>query len=262
VTVDWDMAVNQTFTTGVGPFFGINAFDYLQNGAGDPPPGVGVLGSLGVDAATREVLYQAADTGYFTAATYADNSPAVVTYGAWNHFRIVFDFTLHQYSMFLGGVELLGAPVGFVDQSAVGGLQDFTDADIAALAANNDGPSFAATGTAYFDNYIVRDGLLGDYDQNGTVDAADYTVWKQAFGNTVATAGLGADGNGNGKVDAADFVVWRSHLGQSLFTGSGSGALSNGAVPEPPSATLIICGLVPAILIAARKIVSGFMVLV
>jgi hypothetical protein len=243
VTVDWDMAVNQTFTTGLGPFFGINAFDYQANGTGNPAPGVGVLGTLGVDAATGEVLYQAADSGYLTPATFGNNNPAVVNFGAWNHFRIVFDFTSHQYDIFLGGVQLNSA-IGFVDQNNTnGGLQDFTDADIAALAGNLDSVSLAATGTAYFDNFVVRDGLLGDYDLNGTVNSADLTTWKQAFGTTVAPAGNNADGNSNGKVDAADYVIWRSRLGTSLFSGSGSGSLSTTAVPEPGTLALLLSGL-------------------
>ncbi len=49
---------------------------------------------------------------------------------------------------------------------------------------------------------------VGDYDGNGTVDHADYDVWRAAFG----TNNLVADGNGNGLVDAADYTVWRNAI--------------------------------------------------
>src|SRR5262249_38036663 len=69
----------------------------------------------------------------------------------------------------------------------------------------------------------------GDYDHNGIVQLADYTVWKNAFG----TANANVDGNGDGVVDAADYTIWRDHLGQMV--GSGSAA----AVPEPSGTALL-----------------------
>jgi hypothetical protein len=49
---------------------------------------------------------------------------------------------------------------GFVDQNnVVGGLNQFSDADIATVAGGGDPASLAATGTAYFDNFLVREGM-------------------------------------------------------------------------------------------------------
>ena len=53
-------------------------------------------------------------------------------------------------------------------------------------------------------------GVVGDYDQNGLVDAGDYDAWRAAFG----TADAAVDGNGDGVVDAADYVLWRRALSQ------------------------------------------------
>jgi len=75
--------------------------------------------------------------------------------------------------------------------------------------------------------------LPGDYNQDGAVNAADYTVWRNRLGTTVAR-GTAADGNGDGRITADDYPVWKLQYGE---TEEGSGASSN-QVPEPTAATL------------------------
>ncbi|MEZ6103807.1 MAG: choice-of-anchor L domain-containing protein [Pirellulaceae bacterium] len=58
--------------------------------------------------------------------------------------------------------------------------------------------------------------LPGDYNGNDVVDAADYTVWKDSFGENV-DPGTGADGNCNGTVDAADYTVWKDNFGARFY---------------------------------------------
>lgn len=72
----------------------------------------------------------------------------------------------------------------------------------------------------------------GDYNADGVVDAADYTVWRDNFGATV-TAGTLADGDGSGQIDNGDYAVWTSNFGL------GSSSSSSIAVPEPTSLLLL-----------------------
>ena len=62
--------------------------------------------------------------------------------------------------------------------------------------------------------------LLGDFNHDGKVNAADYTVWRNGL-RSIYTA--------------ADYNNWKSHFGES--NGAGSGAIgstgANAAVPEP-----------------------------
>ena len=87
---------------------------------------------------------------------------------------------------------------------------------------------------------VLRVALAGDYNLNGTVDTADYIVWRATHGD-VGTA-LAADGNGNFQIDSGDYDVWRSHFGQG---GSGAeyGASSHTTVPEPAAAVMFVMGL-------------------
>jgi len=82
--------------------------------------------------------------------------------------------------------------------------------------------------------------LTGDYNRNGIVDAADYTVWRNTMGQTGAA--LAADGDGNGKVDAADYTVWTANFGTHAGSGAGSTSVAGGEVPEPSTAILAIIG--------------------
>ena len=89
---------------------------------------------------------------------------------------------------------------------------------------------------------------LGDYNADGAVDAADYTVWRNTLGQGIA-AGQGADGNNNGSVDPADYTVWKDHFGAAYNSGGGvRGVLG---VPEPASGYLMSAGLLAAV---ARRV--------
>ncbi|MEN1678132.1 MAG: glycosyl hydrolase [Planctomycetota bacterium] len=85
--------------------------------------------------------------------------------------------------------------------------------------------------------------LAGDYNGDGLVDAADFTVWRDTLGDAAAPQ-TGADGDGDGMITAADYEVWRSAFGQAA-PGFGSAA-----VPEP-TALLLVMG--PLALCSRRR---------
>jgi hypothetical protein len=77
----------------------------------------------------------------------------------------------------------------------------------------------------------------GDYNHDGVVDAADYTVWRDSLGST---SNLAADGNVNGTIDLGDYDVWKSNFGKH----GGSSARAAVTAPEPASATILFVGIV------------------
>ncbi|MEX2168640.1 MAG: autotransporter-associated beta strand repeat-containing protein [Pirellulales bacterium] len=64
-------------------------------------------------------------------------------------------------------------------------------------------------------------GLPGDYNQNGIVDAADYTVWRDTGGTQTG------------------YDTWHANFGATL----GSGANEAAAIPEPATSTLLLIAL-------------------
>jgi hypothetical protein len=77
------------------------------------------------------------------------------------------------------------------------------------------------------------EGIPGDYNDDGTVDAADYVMWRKLL-----PSGGTLQNDGTPGADAGDYDVWVENFG-SAQTGSGGGS---GAVPEPASIVLIVLG--------------------
>ena len=78
--------------------------------------------------------------------------------------------------------------------------------------------------------------LAGDYNGNGTVDAADYVMWRKNLGSN--TSLLNDDTPG---VSQDDYTRWRTHFGQ---TSNGISSILESAVPEPRSGLLLAIAIV------------------
>jgi hypothetical protein len=76
----------------------------------------------------------------------------------------------------------------------------------------------------------------GDFNYDGTVDAADFIVWR----NQEGTSEPDADANFDLVVDGLDYRVWKQNFGatKAVFATS----LLNVAVPEPSGEALAIIG--------------------
>lgn len=69
---------------------------------------------------------------------------------------------------------------------------------------------------------IIASGLDGDFNEDGVVDAADYTTWRAGLGSTFTEA---------------DYLIWRSNYGAT------ESASSVASVPEPAAFALLALGL-------------------
>jgi hypothetical protein len=61
--------------------------------------------------------------------------------------------------------------------------------------------------------------LPGDYNFDGSADAADYVIWRKTLGSM---DDLRADGSGDAMVDPGDHDVWAANFGNTMPPGAGA----------------------------------------
>jgi hypothetical protein len=86
--------------------------------------------------------------------------------------------------------------------------------------------------------------LIGDYNDNGIVDAADYVVWRDNVGTTNALP----NDNIGGTIGTGQYNQWRAAFG----SGGGVGNALGTAVPEPTAVALLVLGLAGTYLLRAH----------
>ena len=91
---------------------------------------------------------------------------------------------------------------------------------------------------------VVAAPLPGDYNQDGIVDAADYTVWRDHLGSAAVLPNDATPG----VVDASDYAVWKTNFGNS-YSSASFAATAN--VPEP--STLLLVGIAVSLALNLRR---------
>ncbi|MEN1678079.1 MAG: hypothetical protein AAGJ46_00690 [Planctomycetota bacterium] len=99
-------------------------------------------------------------------------------------------------------------------------------------------PSLAQNVTeafALYDNVLVFEtpveAIAGDFNEDGFVDAADYTVWRDSFET--------------GDLDLTDYADWKANFGMGMPPEA-----STGSIPEP---TALVLALIPMLGIGRRR---------
>jgi hypothetical protein len=98
-------------------------------------------------------------------------------------------------------------------------------------------------------------GLPGDYNVDGTVDAADYTVWRDTLGSVTL---LAADGSGNHAIDQDDYAVWRDNFGRSEggFAAAAIRPVQSTTVPEPATMRLLVWTILASAATATARTIA------
>lgn len=97
--------------------------------------------------------------------------------------------------------------------------------------------------------FVASPVLLGDYNDDGVVDAADYTVWRNG-------EQLQNEGASFGVIDQADYLLWKSQFGKTRFDLASWGQPIE-AVPEPLSIVLLLTAIKGGLLPRMRAMFSS-----
>lgn len=140
-------------------------------------------------------------------------------------------FTLLTASSIAGSFGDASAGSRIVTQDGLGSFQvDY-----------GNGSPFAA-GDVVLSNF--DDIVAGDFNGDGTVDAADYAVWRDNLGASDETA-LSGNGNGDGVVDTGDYQLWQTYFGLTAPAALQAGSPTL-PVPEPGTAIMLAALLLAA----------------
>jgi hypothetical protein len=191
--------------TGSGPITG-----QVENHGGIVAPGI-VVGTLSISGSFSNAFdgTLAFELGGTTEGTQFDQLLATGS--------VALDGTLAVSLVNLGSgtfAPIVGSSFTLITATdGVGGAFDFVQGP--------DGYNWKVNYLANSVQLVV--GNPGDFNNDGVVNASDYVVWRN---------------NGGGPLN---FDAWRSHFGTTY--GSGVGAGTAAAVPEPTSVLLITCAV-------------------
>jgi hypothetical protein len=99
-----------------------------------------------------------------------------------------------------------------------------------------------SNGTDLMLNVGVAPPVAGDYNQDGSIDAADYTVWRDSLGSNDA---LPNDGGLGTPISSLHYDFWKARFGAS-----GSGTAT--AVPEPATGLLATLAMLFVVAVSRR----------
>ena len=155
-----------------------------------------------------------------------------------------------EFSIWTGG-----DPVAYEEDLWNQGIRKANGVSGATTTPGNFSDFFTVSGTPGMDDYtltslieaVVPPGVPGDYNGNGTVDAADYVLWRKGgtLQNEVADPGVNS---------ADDYTEWRARFGNTAGSGAAlpSAQSLSAAVPEPSTAVLLTAGAL-GLLAGARR---------
>jgi hypothetical protein len=170
-----------------------------------------------------DVIYVAEETTAVTnlKVTDGDLPPPVITYS------IVGGADQSQFLVTSGGALSFDSPPDFAAPTDANGDNVYV---VIVKASDGSLTNLHALLVTVTSNNEVPVALAGDYNNNGTVGAADYIVWRKSLGSSV----LLPNDTTPGSVTQLDYNVWRANFGRTVPPASGASSFQIMARSEGP----------------------------
>ena len=178
----------------------------------DNPPVITTAGAMNVPENSTAVLT--------VAATDADLPSHAVT------FSIIGGADQAKFNITSGGMLSFNTPPDFESPADANG-----DNVYVVIVQASDGSLPDVQAILVTITNIAEPLLAGDYNASGTVDAADYVVWRRALGSSIVLP----NDTTPGTVTQMDYNVWRSNFGRTAASGAsapGVAAQADGPLPN------------------------------
>jgi hypothetical protein len=128
----------------------------------------------------------------------------------------------------VGGGPILANNDNFGSAVASLGDLDGDGAPDLAIGAEADDTGGNARGAIYLLFFNTPPGISGDYNDDGSVDAADYATWRKLRGQAVTLP----NDTSPGSVNQEDYDVWRANFGRTIVPGSSASACDDSSLPQ------------------------------
>ncbi|MGL4514061.1 MAG: endo-1,4-beta-xylanase [Lacipirellulaceae bacterium] len=207
--------------------------------------------ALGVDVqiteldidTTNEALQAEYTRDFYTAMFAHESVTDVLTWGFWEgaHWRPNAAMFRNDWSIKPNGQAFLDLvhDQWWTDETLATGatgdaaLRAFKGRHLVSTSLGGSNPLVATTVDGGGESIVLQlSYVVGDFNRDGAVDAADYTVWRDTLGQTVAAPGLAADGDGDGVIGPGDVAAWVANYGDRVLPSS--------AIPEPSAGVLAV----------------------
>jgi hypothetical protein len=219
-----------------------SGFNDQSGGIGpDHEPGV-LRVSVDYDNGSGQISFGAWQTKKFLSPT-KDTNDTFLERGAWTVYDSVTD-TVYFFAPGASGETPANEMDIFALSLATGATTSYLNVDDAVNLSFSD---------SFGDKAVFIDlgpSLIGDYNSDGFVNAADYTVWRNSLNATISLPNEESTTT-PGMVTMEDYFVWKNYYGASA--GSGASDAVDSQVPEPGSIVLITALLIFASRFTPRR---------